>query len=79
MPAHHAKRPLLVVANARYCTSYGSPLRLDQQPFDVLLVHARKLAASEVTSMPAHHSKTSLLVVANARHCPVYAEQSNAF
>jgi len=42
MPAHHAKRPLLVVANARHGTSYGCALRLDQAPFDVLLVHAQK-------------------------------------
>jgi len=28
MPAHHAKRLLLVVANARHSTSYGCALRL---------------------------------------------------
>jgi len=40
VPAHRAKKPLLVVANARHSTSYGCALRLDQAPFDVLLVHA---------------------------------------
>jgi hypothetical protein len=41
MPAHHAKSPLLVVANARHSTSYGCALCLDPAPFDVLLGHAR--------------------------------------
>ena len=37
MPAHHAIRRLLVVANARHSPGYGCALRLDQAPFDVLL------------------------------------------
>ncbi|MBW8829530.1 MAG: hypothetical protein JF606_08890 [Burkholderiales bacterium] len=50
MPAHHAKRPLLVVANARHSTSYGCALRLDQATFDVLLGHARNtLSLSDLT------------------------------
>jgi hypothetical protein len=40
MPAHAAKMPLLVVANARHSTSYGCALRLDQGRFSDLLGHA---------------------------------------
>jgi rubrerythrin len=42
VPAHHAKRPPLVVANARHSPSYGCALRLDRQPFGALLGHAQK-------------------------------------
>ena len=42
MPAHHAKGPPLVVANARHSPSYGCALRLDQGPCGALLGHARK-------------------------------------
>ena len=42
MPAHHAKRRPLVVANARHSPSYGCALRLDRTPFGALLGHARK-------------------------------------
>jgi hypothetical protein len=48
MPAHHAKRPLLVVTNARHSPGYGCALRLDQAPFDVLLGHARKTLSLRV-------------------------------
>ena len=42
MPAHHAKVPPLVVANARHSPGYGCALRLDRAPFDALFGHARK-------------------------------------
>jgi hypothetical protein len=42
MPAHHAKKHLLVVANARHSPSYGCALRRDQTLFDALLGHAQK-------------------------------------
>jgi hypothetical protein len=42
MPAHHAKKHLLVVANARHSPSYGCALRLDQALFGALLGHAQK-------------------------------------
>ena len=34
MPAHHAQRRPLVVANARHSPSYGCALRLDRPPFE---------------------------------------------
>jgi hypothetical protein len=42
MPAHHAKRRLLVVANARNSPGYCCALRLDQTPFGALLGHDQK-------------------------------------
>ena len=42
MPAHHARRRPLVVANARHSPSYGCALRLDRTPSGALLGHARK-------------------------------------
>jgi hypothetical protein len=42
MPAHHARRRLLIVANARHSLSYVCALRLDQTPPDALLGHAQK-------------------------------------
>jgi hypothetical protein len=42
MPAHHARRRLLIVANARHSSSYVCALRLDQTPSGALLGHAQK-------------------------------------
>jgi hypothetical protein len=42
MPAHHAIRRPLVVANARHSPGYGCALRLDRPPSGALLGHARK-------------------------------------
>jgi hypothetical protein len=42
MPAHHAKKRLLVVANARHSPSYVCALRLDQALFGALLGQAQK-------------------------------------
>jgi hypothetical protein len=42
MPAHHAKKRLLVVANARHGLSCVCALRPDQALFGALLGHAQK-------------------------------------
>jgi hypothetical protein len=42
MPAHHAKKHLLVVANARHSPSCVCALRPDQALFGALLGHAQK-------------------------------------
>jgi hypothetical protein len=42
MPAHHAKKHLLLVANARHSPSDGCALHPDQALFGALLGHAQK-------------------------------------
>ena len=42
MPAHHAQKRPLVVANARHSPGYGCAFRLDRTPLDALYGRARK-------------------------------------
>jgi hypothetical protein len=42
MPAHHAKKDPLVVANARHSPSHVCALRVEQALFGALLGHAQK-------------------------------------
>gem|GEM_PF-3720870 len=46
MPAHHAKTPLLVVANARYSPSYQCALRLltcCSDPLEILIASEHRV------------------------------------
>ena len=77
MPAHHAQRRPLVVANARHSPSYGCALRLDRTPLRARRSGTpEKLSGSESAAFGLPDSHYGEVVVAAIRlHPQVEAQQ----